>query len=435
MSGDGRGGGGPVRRPRPVGRPHLPPGPLRDLKHLLHDAYLAADAPSLDTLTALIASDDDAPGAPARDSVRRILGTPALPPSQADVVAVATVLAREARWDPADLAARARDLWIRARAAQPLGTPVGDLADPIALEVHPAIDAGTGEDTDAACDVPLLPAYVARAHDTRLAGAVARAVGGRSTLAVLVGGSSTGKTRACWEAVRTLPAGWRLWHPAQHPRPAALLRDVDRIGPHTVVWLNEIELYLRPDQDGEQVAAALRGVLHDPDLAPVLVLGTVWPEHWQSLCATVSTDRSHTEAARLLTGHGIEVPDAFGADDVPALAEAARGDTRLAQAQRPGAADHPVPRRSTRAVGALQHRAGPGPGARPRRTHPALVRSRPRASRAAADRGRTGVPQRRAVGRGASGRDTRLAGRLPRPADPSGPRSPRAAGRRPSPSR
>ncbi len=36
-----------------------------------------------------------------------------LPASQADVVAVVTVLARAARWDPGDAAGRARDLWAR----------------------------------------------------------------------------------------------------------------------------------------------------------------------------------------------------------------------------------------------------------------------------------------------------------------------------------
>jgi len=39
------------------------------------------------------------------------------------------------------------------------------------------------------------------------------AVGGRSGIAVLVGGSSTGKTRACWEALDLLRGQdppWRL---------------------------------------------------------------------------------------------------------------------------------------------------------------------------------------------------------------------------------
>ncbi|SOE19332.1 hypothetical protein SAMN05442782_0320 [Streptomyces sp. OK228] len=35
-------------------------------------------------------------------------------------------------------------------------------------------------------------------------------MGGHSQLVVPVGESSRGKTRACWEAVRTLPPDWRI---------------------------------------------------------------------------------------------------------------------------------------------------------------------------------------------------------------------------------
>ena len=45
---------------------------------------------------------------------------------------------------------------------------------------------------------------------------VKAAAEGSSGIAVLVGGSSTGKTRACWEALQLLrdqKPGWRLWHP------------------------------------------------------------------------------------------------------------------------------------------------------------------------------------------------------------------------------
>ena len=51
--------------------------------------------------------------------------------------------------------------------------------------------------------LPELPAYVPREHDR--AGRVVRAAAdGHSGIAVLVGGSSTGKTRACWEALGLL---------------------------------------------------------------------------------------------------------------------------------------------------------------------------------------------------------------------------------------
>ena len=59
---------------------------------------------------------------------------------------------------------------------------------------------------------------------------------------MLVGGSSTGKTRACWEALELLrnqPEEWRVWHPISPSRPEAALREVSWVGPRTVVWLNE----------------------------------------------------------------------------------------------------------------------------------------------------------------------------------------------------
>ncbi|WP_371594539.1 hypothetical protein [Streptomyces virginiae] len=96
------------------------------------------------------------------------------------------------------------------------------------------------------------------------------------------------------------------------------------------MWLNEAQHYLGPDPLGERVAAGLRELLHDPLRAPVLVLGTLWPGHWNTL---TSGDR-HSGARDLLSGHKIDVPDAFTPADLAALAaEAAEAaDPRLAQA-------------------------------------------------------------------------------------------------------
>ena len=112
------------------------------------------------------------------------------------------------------------------------------------------------------------------------------AANGASRLVVVVGGSSTGKTRACWEMLASLPGRarktrprggmlaslsgrvpqWLLWHPIYPTRPEALLAGLGQVGPHTVVWLDEAQLYLdTPDDTGERVAAGLRGLLGDPD--------------------------------------------------------------------------------------------------------------------------------------------------------------------------
>ncbi|MGX4690730.1 hypothetical protein [Streptomyces sp. JNUCC 63] len=318
------------KRPRVLERARVGwPRALRELKDLLYEVYLAAAAPSLDEITADIAADDTLAGAPERDTVRRCISDPSPPPQQADAVSVATVLARRAAWDEQDLAGRVRDLWVQARMAQGVGRPIGEFSDLLVLadlEVHPALDTG-----DAHSRFGALPAYVPREHDTRLEEVVAAAAAGRSGIAVLVGGSSTGKTRALWEAVRKLPAPWLLWHPISPSRPDAALADLADIAPHTVVWLNEAQHYLGPDPLGERVAAGLRDLLHDPSRAPVLVLATLWPEHWQTLTTRTIPDR-HAHARQLLHGHEIDVPDAFTHADLGALAGTADADPRLVEA-------------------------------------------------------------------------------------------------------
>ncbi|MEU6371795.1 hypothetical protein [Streptomyces sp. NPDC046909] len=92
------------------------------------------------------------------------------------------------------------------------GKPVGEW-NAYDLEVHPAGLALRGHENGKAPE-QALPGYVSRDHDQILAHAVRDAARGQSRMVVLVGTSSTGKTRACWEAVQPLAnQGWRLWHP------------------------------------------------------------------------------------------------------------------------------------------------------------------------------------------------------------------------------
>jgi hypothetical protein len=170
-----------------------------------------------------------------------------------------------------------------------------------------------------------------RGHDTELGSLVRAAAEGSSGIAVLVGRSSTGKTRACWEALRLLrdqQPGWRLWHPIDPSRPDAALRELPGIGPRTVVWLNEAQLYLDV-ADGEQVAAGLRELLRDPVRAPVLA--TLWPQFWDGLTVRPAGGADpHAQARELLDGHDITVPAAFTVPQLQRLSQA--GDARLVQA-------------------------------------------------------------------------------------------------------
>ena len=108
------------------------------------------------------------------------------------------------------------------------GRPLGGVTDPFALEVHRPV-----QPEDPQPGLPSLPAYVPREHDVELGRVVRAAAEGSSGIAVLVGGSSTGKTRACWEAVQLLrhcKPGWRLWHPIDPSRPEAALRELPASG-------------------------------------------------------------------------------------------------------------------------------------------------------------------------------------------------------------
>ena len=226
---------------------------------------------------------------------------------------------------------------VRATLARPgsgaaaAGRPLDEVTDPFALEVHRPV-----QPEDPQPGLPALPAYVPRDHDTELGSVVRAAAEGRSGIAVLVGGSSTGKTRACWEALQLLrdrPGQWRLWHPIDPSRPDAALRELPGIGPRTVVWLNEAQFYLDVADGGlgERVAAGLRELLRDPARAPVLVLATLWPQFWDGLTARPAGGADpHAQARELLAGHDITVPAAFTAAQLQRLGEA--GDARLAQA-------------------------------------------------------------------------------------------------------
>jgi glycine cleavage system regulatory protein/spore maturation protein SpmB len=209
----------------------------------------------------------------------------------------------------------------------PAGQPLAEVGDPFALEVHRPVDPDVPQP-----DLPVLPRYVSREHDAALAEVVTAAAAGTSGIAVLVGGSSTGKTRACWEALTLLrdqPKPWRLWHPID---PQGALAGLAGVEPRTVAWLNETQRYLGPvGGAGEQVAAGLRELLLERDRGPVLVLATLWPDYWAEL--TVRPPRGadpHAQARELLTGHDIPVPATFADEQLRQLEEA--GDPRLVQA-------------------------------------------------------------------------------------------------------
>jgi hypothetical protein len=212
-----------------------------------------------------------------------------------------------------------------------LGRMIGalDESDALLLEVHEAITAD-------GADLPVLPPYLPRAHDDLLRRELVQAEQG-SRVVMLVGGSTTGKTRAAWEAIRAVLPSWRLWHPLIPERPQAVVEAlvVGRVAPRTVIWLNEAQMYLRPTGTGARVATALQQLLHDPATAPVLVLGSMWPEYWTELTDPQSTEHA---AVRALLGRAreIPVPSEFTEEDIIRLRGQIVSDPRLRVATEQG---------------------------------------------------------------------------------------------------
>jgi uncharacterized protein YidB (DUF937 family) len=147
---------------------------------------------------------------------------------------------------------------------------------------------------------------------------------------VLVGGSSTGKTRAAYEAVRDSLPDWSLLRPADAAELLAQLRD-GAVSPRTVLWLNEAQIFLRDQPD---VAAALRRLLAGEE--PVAVVGTMWPRFWKELTSPPPDgvpDVNHQARELLLhNANRVNVPEVFTADDLAALRRDAATDRRLAAA-------------------------------------------------------------------------------------------------------
>jgi hypothetical protein len=137
---------------------------------------------------------------------------------------------------------------------KPVGSSVSRLSDPFQLGVHRSIEIG-----GAPQGATGLPFYVKRAHDDLLQNVIASAMRA-SAMVVLVGDSSTGKTRAWWEALQHVPAGWQLYSPGDLLALSTALSE-GSVGPRTVLWLDDLHNYLDPTA-GDLVAdtaGALRG--------------------------------------------------------------------------------------------------------------------------------------------------------------------------------
>ncbi|MEV5754828.1 hypothetical protein AB0L00_44060 [Actinoallomurus sp. NPDC052308] len=116
--------------------------------------------------------------------------------------------------------------------------------------------------------------YVQRAHDHLLYAVLSPQVAA-NRLVVLRGASSTGKSRAAYEAVRARLPRTPVLYP---PTAGALVRMLEQGVPGgSVLWLNELRHYA-DDTDGREALARLADVLMGRN--HLVVITSVWPEYW-----------------------------------------------------------------------------------------------------------------------------------------------------------
>ncbi len=166
-----------------------------------------------------------------------------------------------------------------------------------------------------------LPLYVPRDFDTELRTKIREAVdcGG---FVLLLGGSSTGKTRALFEAVTSCLSEWWLVRP--DPDNADELRELAaNPAPRTVVWLDDLEDYR--DRLSPSVARKLIA-------SGAVLLGTLWPEDYTGYAASRISGRpgSHPNANQLVRlAHIITVPDDLTTTETRRAKPLAEKDERI----------------------------------------------------------------------------------------------------------
>ena len=151
-----------------------------------------------------------------------------------------------------------------------------------------------------------MPAYISRPHDEPLRAVLDPAVPA-SRLVVVRGGSSTGKTRAAYEAVAARLAGWQLDYPLD---PGALAARLDAgIPVRTVLWLGELRrrrLHGGPAVLG-RLADLLKGEGH-------LLITTVWPEQWAAYAAAARSGPGTADPAGAAPRLVDRLPELAGCD-------------------------------------------------------------------------------------------------------------------------
>lgn len=165
-----------------------------------------------------------------------------------------------------------------------------------------------------------LPTYVARDFDFKLRTVLSSDLPSRGNFVVLIGRSSTGKTRSLYEAVLALMPHWWLVQPSDTQE----LLDLRSAPPRqTVFWLDEMQRYLgsHPPLTWECVRMFVR---HGN-----IVVGTLWPDQVTNYTTPRPSGRDDDISRLLRAAVQISVPDRLTDKELREADRIADEDSRI----------------------------------------------------------------------------------------------------------
>ncbi|MFF5077388.1 hypothetical protein ACFY36_10070 [Actinoplanes sp. NPDC000266] len=178
------------------------------------------------------------------------------------------------------------------------------------MGIHSAGPVAGGDD--------ILPSYVKRSFDFQLRLALSASLPDRGAFVVMVGGSSTGKTRSLYEAVLELVPDWWIMQPAE----VSDLLDLRHEPPHsTVFWLDEMQHFL--GGPSALTAVSVKALVRHGNL----VVGTLWPDQYAKWTAGREPVHKLVQGASL-----ISVPESLDRFERAQAADIATRDSRIRDA-------------------------------------------------------------------------------------------------------
>lgn len=162
-----------------------------------------------------------------------------------------------------------------------------------------------------------LPGYVPRAFDPDLRQLIKEGTR-QGCFIVLIGGSSTGKTRSLYEAVRAQAGQWWLAQPADTRDIYRLLDEPDR---PAIVWLDELARFF--DQTPALTKPQVAKLLRDGHI----VVGTLWSEDYMAYMHSRAGRAAEREL--LVFAEKIDVPRHFRGEEQRSARRLAATDSSI----------------------------------------------------------------------------------------------------------